>query len=83
MKHVYQTNGTCSRQMEFELDENNIIHNLRVIGGCNGNLQGLSRLVEGRKAEEIIPLIEGIKCGFKQTSCPDQFAQALKSAINK
>ena len=81
MKHTYQTSGVCAREIQFEL-ENGVIHNVNFIGGCNGNLKGIAALVEGKKAEEIIPLIKGIKCGFKPTSCPDQLANALQEALN-
>ncbi len=80
-KHSYKTNGTCSREINFELDENGIISNVSFVGGCNGNLQGISRLVEGMKAEDVIARCEGIKCGFKPTSCPDQLSRALREAV--
>lgn len=82
MNYKYKTRGTCSREISFEL-ENGIVKNVSFYGGCNGNLKGISALVEGRKAEEIIPLIKGIKCGFKPTSCPDQLANALQEALNE
>ena len=82
MNYKYKTRGTCSREISFEL-ENGIVKNVSFYGGCNGNLKGISALVEGKKAEEIIPLIKGIKCGFKQTSCPDQLALALEAALNE
>lgn len=80
MKYTYKTKGTCSREIEFEL-ENGIIKNVSFLGGCNGNLKGVSALVEGQKAEDVISRLEGIKCGFKSTSCPDQLAAALKEAL--
>ena len=79
---TYSPQGTCSRQILFDVDENNKIHNLRFIGGCSGNLQGIARLVEGMDAKEAISRMEGIRCGFKPTSCPDQLAKALKEALN-
>lgn len=82
MNYKYKTRGTCSREISFEL-ENGIVKNVSFFGGCNGNLNGISALVEGRKAEEIIPLVKGIKCGFKPTSCPDQLALALQEALNE
>ncbi len=82
MNYKYKTRGTCSREISFEL-ENGIVKNVSFYGGCNGNLKGISALVEGKKAEEIIPLIKGIKCGFKPTSCPDQLAVALQEALNE
>lgn len=80
MKYTYKTKGTCSREIEFEL-ENGIIKNVSFLGGCNGNLKGVSALVEGQKAEDVIGRLEGIKCGFKSTSCPDQLATALREAL--
>ena len=74
---VYKTQGTCSSQIMFEV-ENNKLKNVRFIGGCNGNLQGMSRLVEGMDIDEVIQRIDGIHCGPKSTSCPDQLARALK-----
>ena len=74
---VYKTQGTCSSQIMFEV-ENNKLTNVRFIGGCNGNLQGMSRLVEGMDIDEVIQRIDGIHCGPRSTSCPDQLARALK-----
>ena len=79
--YQYTTHGTCSSEIHFDIDENHLIHNVSVVGGCNGNLKGIGKLVEGRKAEEIISLLEGNTCGMKSTSCPDQLARALKQAI--
>ena len=76
MKHTYKTRGVCAMQISFDLD-GDVISNIEFLGGCNGNTQGVAKLAEGRPAEEIISLLEGIKCGFKNTSCPDQLAQAL------
>jgi uncharacterized protein (TIGR03905 family) len=81
MDYKYKTRGTCAREISFELD-NGIVKNVSFFGGCNGNLKGIAALIEGRKAEEIIPLIKGTKCGFKPTSCPDQLALALEEALN-
>ena len=80
-QHTYKTSGTCSRKITFELDDEKRVHNVAFEGGCHGNLQGVGRLVEGMPAEEIIARCAGIKCGFKQTSCPDQLARALKEAM--
>ena len=77
MKYVYKTKGVCSMQIEFDLD-GDIVTNVKFKGGCSGNTQGISKLAEGRKKEEIISLLSGIKCGFKPTSCPDQLAKALE-----
>ena len=76
---VYKTKGTCSREIRFDLDENNRVHNVVFIGGCNGNLKGISALVEGMEKEQVMKVLEGITCGPKNTSCPDQLAQAMKS----
>lgn len=76
----YQPKGVCARMMEIDID-NGTIQDLRVIGGCNGNLKGISALVKGMKPEEVIARLEGVKCGFKNTSCPDQIAQALKQNL--
>ncbi len=81
MTHSYKTRGTCSRQIDFEID-NGIVKNVSFFGGCNGNLKGIGALVEGRPAEEVIELLKGMKCGFKNTSCPDQLALALEKALN-
>ncbi len=77
MKLTYKTHGVCSREMTVEA-ENGIIKSVEVVGGCNGNLQGITRLVEGMAVDEAISRLEGIRCGGKPTSCPDQLAQALK-----
>lgn len=74
---IYKTHGTCSTQINFEV-EDGIVTDLSFMGGCNGNLQGVSKLVIGMKPEDVISKLEGIKCGFKSTSCPDQLAKALK-----
>lgn len=81
MTHSYKTRGTCSRQIDFELD-NGIVKNVSFFGGCNGNLKGIGALVEGRPAEEVIKTLKGMKCGFKNTSCPDQLALALEKALD-
>ncbi len=82
MNYKYKTRGTCAREINFEL-EDGIIKNVSFFGGCNGNLKGIAALVEGKKAEDVIPLIKGLKCGFKPTSCPDQLALALTEALNE
>ena len=81
MKYDYKTTGTCSKSIEFELTDN-IIHNVRFNGGCNGNGKGVSALVENMPAEELIKRLKGIKCGFKDTSCPDQLATAVQLALD-
>lgn len=80
MKHTYIPRGVCSRMIEVEI-EDDIIVNCKFIGGCSGNTQGVSALVKGMTADEAIKRLEGIKCGFKPTSCPDQLAKALKEAL--
>lgn len=79
MQFEYRTKGTCSQRIIFDIEEN-MIKNVQFIGGCNGNLKGISSLVEGMNIDEVISKVEGIKCGFKNTSCPDQLAKALKEA---
>ena len=80
MKIEYFPKGVCSRQMIIEV-EDGIVRDVEVIGGCHGNLQGISALVEGMQVEDVIERLEGLRCGFKSTSCPDQLAQALKKAL--
>lgn len=77
MQYEYRTKGTCSQRILFEI-EDGIIHNVQYIGGCHGNLQGIAKLVEGMPVQEVIDRLEGIRCGMKLTSCPDQLAKALK-----
>lgn len=78
---VYKTKGVCAQAIEFELDDDKRIHNVKFIGGCSGNTQGIGQLVEGMRADEVISRLEGIKCGFKSTSCPDQLATALRAEL--
>lgn len=77
MKYTYRPRGVCSQQMEIEIDGGKVT-SLRVLGGCSGNLQGIARLVEGMDVDEVISRLEGIRCGFKPTSCPDQLVKALR-----
>ncbi len=79
MHHTYKTKGTCSYGIEFDV-EDGIVKNVQILGGCNGNSQGVAALVEGMKADEVIRRVKGIRCGFKDTSCPDQLAKALEQA---
>lgn len=79
MRFEYKTKGTCSRMIIFEIEDRKV-HNIEFLGGCNGNLKGLSKLVEGMDIDEVISRIDGIQCGAKNTSCPDQLATALKQA---
>jgi len=74
---TYSTKGTCSRQILFDVDAENKMHNVRFIGGCGGNLQGIAKLVEGKNIDEIETLLAGIRCR-NNTSCPDQLSQAIK-----
>ena len=76
----YQTHGTCSTSIEIELKDG-VIDSVKFIGGCNGNLQGISALVKGMTPQEAISRLKGIRCGFKPTSCPDQLARALETMI--
>ena len=77
MTYEYNPRGVCSRKMIFNI-EDGVIKSLEVVGGCNGNLKGIGALVEGQDIDEVISRLEGIKCGMKSTSCPDQLAKALK-----
>lgn len=76
MKYVYKTQGTCSTNIEIDV-ENGVLKEVAYWGGCNGNLQGISRLVTGMKVEEVVVKLEGIRCGRRSTSCPDQLCKAL------
>ena len=80
MKYTYTTKGTCSRLINLDV-ENGVINDVSFVGGCHGNLQGISALVKGMKVEEAISRLEGINCGSKGTSCPDQLAKALKFSL--
>ena len=81
MKHiVYQTTGTCSQQIELDIDDENRVQNVQFLGGCNGNLQGIAQLVRGMKVEDVKSRLGGIRCGYKNTSCPDQLVRALEQA---
>ncbi len=81
MNYTYKTSGVCSRSINFDI-EDGVLKNVSYEGGCNGNLKGIGKLVEGMKVDEVIKRLEGIKCGFKSTSCPDQLAKALKEIEN-
>lgn len=78
MTYSYHPRGVCSQRMDIEVEDGKI-RSVQVIGGCDGNLQGISRLVAGMDVDEAIARLEGIRCGYKPTSCPDQLAQALKA----
>ena len=82
-KHVqYETKGTYSRLIDVTADENNIVQQVFFLGGCNGNLQGISQLVRGQHIDDIIRRLDGIRCGTKNTSCPDQLCRALEQLKN-
>ena len=80
MHKTYKPKGTCSVQMDFDVEDNKI-YNLKVLGGCNGNLKGIAALVEGQDVNVVKEKLKGINCGFRDTSCPDQLAKALKQAL--
>lgn len=80
MHITYRPKGVCSQKMDIDV-EDGIIEKVEILGGCSGNLQGISRLTAGMRVEDAIAKLEGIRCGFKSTSCPDQLAQALKKCI--
>ena len=82
MTYTYKTSGTCSSQIDLEL-EDGVIRSVSFTGGCNGNLQGISRLVTGMRAQEAIERLQGIQCGWKPTSCPDQLSKALTAALKE
>lgn len=82
MLYKYNPMGVCSMEISFEM-ENDIVSNVKFFGGCAGNTKGVAKLCEGRDAHELVELLEGITCGGKGTSCPDQLARAIKKAINE
>ena len=84
MRHItYYPTGTCSQQIDITLDDNDIIQDVFFLGGCHGNLQGIGKLVEGMDANEVIAKLGGIRCGYKDTSCPDQLSKAIGVALKK
>lgn len=84
MKRItYSPKGVCSRQMDIEIDDNGIITKAQIIGGCAGNTQGVSRLIEGMSAKDAIAKIRGIKCGFKPTSCPNELSKAIEKCLEE
>lgn len=83
MDFTYYTHGTCSSQIDFTIDEDGILRDVQFTGGCHGNLQGISTLVRGMKASEVADKLQGIRCGYKNTSCPDQLATALRQALSQ
>ncbi len=82
MAYRYKTKGVCSREITFDL-EDGVLKNVHFEGGCSGNTQGVARLAEGMPAEEAVRRLEGIRCGFKSTSCPDQLAAAIRRALEE
>lgn len=82
MNYTYRTKGTCSQAIQFEIEDNKV-RNVQFIGGCSGNTQGVARLIEGMDVNEAISRIDGIRCGMRSTSCPDQLATALKQALKE
>ncbi len=82
MTTVYYPKGVCSQKYDIEI-EDGVIKDIKILGGCNGNLKGIRALIIGQKAEDVIPRIRGIKCGLKSTSCPDQISYALEAALKE
>lgn len=83
MTYTIHPRGVCSREMRVELDDQGVIGKVEVMGGCNGNLQGISALIRGMKAEDAISRLKGIHCGHKNTSCPDQLARGLEEVLQE
>lgn len=83
MTHTFRPQGVCSQQMKVELDEQGVIRDLQVMGGCHGNLQGIAALVKGMEAKEAVSRLKGIRCGFRSTSCPDQLARNLEKILEQ
>ena len=81
MTYTYNNKGTCSVRTIVELNEDHTIKDVQILGGCDGNLKGIASLLPGMKAEDAIARMEGLRCGRKPTSCPDQISQALKGAL--
>ena len=79
--YEFKTSGTCSQRILFDIEDGKV-HNVKFIGGCNGNLKGIAALVEGMDVDTVIERVQGVTCGMKKTSCPDQLAQALIAAKN-
>ncbi len=82
MEYSYKTSGVCSRGVSFTID-GGIVRNVQFTGGCDGNTKGVAKLCEGRDAKELVTLLSGIRCGFKNTSCPDQLAKAIEDAMSR
>ena len=82
MEYIYKTNGTCSREIKFEINDG-VITNVSFVGGCNGNLKAISKLVDGMTVEQIENKLKGNTCGFRSTSCADQLAVAVRKALEE
>ena len=82
MTYEYRTRGVCAAKITFDINDG-IVSNVKFMGGCNGNLKGISSLVDGMKAEDVIKKVKGTRCGLKSTSCPDQLASALEKALSE
>lgn len=78
MKKIYNTTGTCARQILLDINDDKTVNSVEFVGGCNGNLQGIAALVKGKKIDDVISSLKGIDCNFKGTSCPDQLVKALE-----
>ncbi len=83
MEYAVRPKGVCTMQIKFEIDDDKTVRNVQFLGGCNGNTKGLSALVEGMKADDVITRLSGINCNGKGTSCPDQLARAIDAAVNE
>ena len=83
MMYRFRPRGVCSQEMLVEVDEQGIVQSMQVYGGCSGNLQGISALVKGMPVQEVVQRLKGIRCGFKDTSCPDQLARNLERALEQ
>lgn len=83
MTYSFRPQGVCAHEMRLELDDQNTIQKLEVVGGCSGNLQGISALLQGTSAQEAIQKLKGIRCGFRSTSCPDQLARGLERILQE
>lgn len=83
MTYSFRPRGVCAREMQVEVDDQGVIQDLQVLGGCSGNLQGISALVRGMSAQEAVRRLKGIRCGFKETSCPDQLARNLEELLEQ
>lgn len=83
MNYQYIPKGVCSRAIDLEIDDGGVITGVRFTGGCNGNLQGISAMVKGCKAVDVVERLKGIRCGMKPTSCPDQLANAITQALER